>query len=105
MAHADGGLHALVGQHGDPGRGAEHAAALAWADFVYDPEVQAPISDYFATSPRSRASTRCDPELADDQLIFPTDEFTANCSAQPNPPGDDAEVQEVTSAFQDVVTG
>ena len=80
-------------------------AALAWADFVYDPEVQAPIADYTRYVTPVQGVDKVLPALADDQLVFPTDEFTANCSTQPNPPGDDADVQEVTSAFQDVVTG
>ena len=80
-------------------------AALAWADFVYDPEVQAPIADYTRYVTPVTGVDKVLPELADDQLVFPTEEFTANCSTQPNPPGDDADVQEVTSAFQDVVTG
>ena len=80
-------------------------AALAWADFVYDPEVQAPIADYTRYVTPVTGVDKVLPELADDQLVFPTDEFTANCSTQPNPPGDDADVQEVNSAFQDVVTG
>ena len=80
-------------------------AALAWADFVYDPEVQAPIADYTRYVTPVQGVDKVLPALADDQLVFPTEEFTANCSTQPNPPGDDADVQEVTSAFQDVVTG
>ena len=38
-------------------------------------------------------------------LINPPDEFTANCSTQPDPPGSEEDVQEVTEAFQAVVTG
>jgi hypothetical protein len=45
------------------------------------------------------------PELADDPLVNPPADFTANCSPQPDPPGEDADVQEVTSAFEDVITG
>jgi len=80
-------------------------AALAWMDFVYDPEIQAPISDYVRYVSPVKGIDKVDPALADDPLVNPTAEFTADCSTQPNPPGDDAEVQEVTSAFQDVVTG
>ena len=44
MADADRGLHALVGKHGDPGRGAEpDGAAEAFMNYVYDPENQAQI--------------------------------------------------------------
>jgi hypothetical protein len=48
---------------------------------------------------------KVNPELAKDPLVNPSEEFTADCTTQPNPPGDEADVQEVTSAFQDVVTG
>ena len=46
-----------------------------------------------------------DPALANNQLIFPDDQFTAKCSTQPDPPGRPEGVQEVTEAFQDVITG
>lgn len=80
-------------------------AALAWMDFVYQPDVQAPIADYVRYVTPVKGVDEVLPALADDQLVFPTDEFTADCSTQPNPPGDDAAVQEVNSAFQDVITG
>ena len=38
-------------------------------------------------------------------LIFPSDEFTKNCTTQPDPPGSAEDQQEVTKAFQDVITG
>jgi spermidine/putrescine transport system substrate-binding protein len=81
------------------------AAALAWADFVYDPEVQAPISAYVRYVSPVKGIEAVDPALGGDPLVNPSDEFTANCSTQPNPPGDDADVQEVTEAFQGVITG
>jgi spermidine/putrescine transport system substrate-binding protein len=81
------------------------AAALAWADFVYDPKVQADISDYVRYVSPVQGIEAVNPALAEDQLVNPSDEFTADCTTQPNPPGDDADVQEVTSAFEDVVTG
>jgi spermidine/putrescine transport system substrate-binding protein len=80
-------------------------AALAWADFVYDPAVQAPISEYVRYVSPVEGIDKVDPALAEDELVNPSEEFTKNCSTQPNPPGEDADVQEVTSAFQDVVTG
>ncbi len=84
------------------------AAALAWADFVYDPAIQAPIASYvqYVTPVKGvqEELAKTDPKAAESQLIFPTDEFTADCSTQPNPPGSEAEVQEVTEAFQNVIT-
>jgi len=81
------------------------AAALAWADFVYDPKVQADISDYVRYVSPVQGIEEVNPELAKDPLVNPPDDFTADCSTQPDPPGDDAEQQEVTSAFEDVVSG
>ena len=81
------------------------AAALAWADFVYDPKVQADISDVRPLrDARSRGSRRCDPSLAENVLVNPPDDFTADCSTQPDPPGSEEDVQEVTEAFQAVIT-
>jgi spermidine/putrescine transport system substrate-binding protein len=81
------------------------AAALAWADFVYDPEIQAPISDYVRYVSPVKGVEDVNPDLAADELVNPPDDFTADCSTQPDPPGEEADVQEVTSAFQDLVTG
>ena len=80
------------------------AAALAWADFVYQPEVQAPISEFVRYVSPVKGIDQVNPDLAKDPLINPSDEFTADCWTQPDPPGDAADVQEVTEAFQGVVT-
>lgn len=79
-------------------------AALAWMDFVYDPAIQAPISDFVRYVSPVKGIEKVNPELAQDPLVNPTPEFTKNCSTQPNPPGEEADVQEVTEAFQGVVT-
>jgi spermidine/putrescine transport system substrate-binding protein len=81
------------------------AAALAWMDFVYDPKVQADISDYVRYVSPVDGIDEVNPALAKDPLVNPPEEFTANCSTQPDPPGEDADVQEVTEAFQNVITG
>jgi spermidine/putrescine transport system substrate-binding protein len=85
------------------------AAALAWMDFAYRPEVQADISEYVqyvtpVTGVKEILSKR-DPALGSNPLIFPSDEFTEDCTTQPDPPGSDEDKQKVTKAFQDVVTG
>jgi len=79
-------------------------AALAWADFVYDPKVQADISDFVRYVSPVKGVEDVNPELASDILVNPPEDFTADCSTQPNPPGSDEDVQEVTEAFQAVVT-
>ena len=80
------------------------AAALAWADFVYRPEVQADIAAYTGVVSPVEGIEKVDPTLAGNQLVNPPEEFTANCSSQPDPPGSEEDVQEVTEAFQAVIT-
>ena len=84
------------------------AAALAWADFVYDPAIQAPIAEYvnYVTPVKGVQPIlqQKDPELGNSDLIFPSEEFIADCTTQPDPPGEEADVQEVTEAFQNVIT-
>jgi spermidine/putrescine transport system substrate-binding protein len=79
-------------------------AALAWMNFVYDPANQAPISAYVRYVSPVKGIEQVDPKLAQDPLVNPPADFTANCTTQPDPPGEDADVQEVTAAFQDVIT-
>jgi spermidine/putrescine transport system substrate-binding protein len=79
-------------------------AALAWMDFVYDPKVQADIADYVRYVSPVEGIDQVNPQLAEDPLVNPPAEFTANCTTQPDPPGEDADVQEVTEAFQNVIT-
>jgi spermidine/putrescine transport system substrate-binding protein len=62
------------------------AAALEFIDFVYDPEVQADIAEYVnyvtPVDGVKEVLTERDPELANNQLIFPDEEFTADCTQQ-----------------------
>ena len=85
------------------------AAALAFMNFVYRPEVQADISAYVnyvtPVDGVKEVLAKKDPELANDPLIFPPPSFTRGCSEDPNPPGSEQEQQDITEQFQDVVTG
>jgi spermidine/putrescine transport system substrate-binding protein len=84
-------------------------AALAWMDFVYDPEVQADITEYVNYVSPVRGVREIlvdrDPRIANNELIFPSDEFTEDCFTQDSPPGGEEVTQEVERAFQGVVTG
>ena len=80
------------------------AAALAWADFVYDPKVQADISAFVQYVTPVKGVEEIDPSLAENVLVSPPDDFTADCSTQPDPPGSEEDVQEVNEAFQAVIT-
>lgn len=81
------------------------AAALAFMNYVYDPEVAANITEYVQyVSPVAGVKeilTERDPKLAENQLIFPDEEFTADCTIQQSPEDDEA----VTEAFEAVLQG
>ncbi|HEY7456036.1 MAG TPA: spermidine/putrescine ABC transporter substrate-binding protein [Solirubrobacterales bacterium] len=81
------------------------AAALAWMDFVYRPEVAVDITEWVEyISPvegvRGLLETRGS-ELAESQIVFPTEAFTRNCTGQNTPP----ELERVNEAWQEVLTG
>jgi spermidine/putrescine transport system substrate-binding protein len=84
-------------------------AAYAFMNYVYEPENQAQIAEYVNyVSPVAGVKEvlqKSDPALADNQLIFPSDEFVKNCWNQVSPPGEPADVTEVEEAFQNVLTG
>jgi len=84
-------------------------AALAFLNFVYRPEVQADIAEWVTyVTPVEGVQEilrKRDPEVGNNPLIFPPPELTAGCSADPDPPGGAEGVQEVTEAFQDLITG
>lgn len=84
-------------------------AAYTFMNYVYEPENQAQITEYVNyVSPVEGVKEVLlakDPSIAENQLIFPSDEFTENCFSQVSPPGDEAEQQEIEQAFQDVVNG
>ena len=81
------------------------AAALAWMDFVYKPEVAADITEYVEyISPVEGVKEilgKRGSELAESEIVFPTEEFTRNCTGQNTPP----DLERVNEAWQDVLTG
>jgi len=82
-------------------------AAYSWIDYVYDPENQAQITDYnYYVSPVDGVQPILEEQnsdAAESDLVFPSEDYVANCSSQPNPPAEDEE--EIEKAFQQVVTG
>jgi spermidine/putrescine transport system substrate-binding protein len=84
-------------------------AALAFMNYAYRPEVAADITDYVQyVTPVDGVRLileKKDPPVANDPKIFPTEEEIAPCSEDPNPPGDQADINEVEDAFQEVVSG
>jgi spermidine/putrescine transport system substrate-binding protein len=85
------------------------AAALAFMNFAYRPEVQADIAAYVnyvtPVDGVKEILAKRDPELANNPLIFPSKESIQGCSEDPNPPGSPEDQQKITEQFQDVVTG
>jgi spermidine/putrescine transport system substrate-binding protein len=81
------------------------AAALAWMDFVYEPNVAVDITEYVEyISPVQGVKELLEKrgsELAESEIVFPTDEFTRNCTGQITPP----ELERVNEAWQEVLTG
>jgi spermidine/putrescine transport system substrate-binding protein len=81
------------------------AAALAFMNYVYDPEVAADITEYVQyISPVDGVKEILvdrDPKIANNQLIFPDEKFTENCTIQVSPEDEQA----VTEAFESVLTG
>jgi spermidine/putrescine transport system substrate-binding protein len=81
--------------------------AQAFMDYVYDPKNQAQIAEYvnYVTPVEGVKEILADkdPKLANNQLIFPDEQFTADCTPQavPDPSFEDA----VTERYQSVVTG
>ena len=84
-------------------------AAYEWMNYVYEPDNQAQIANYnYYFTPVAGTREVLEQEgsdAAESDLVFPTDEFTANCSTQDEPPGGQEAVERVEQAFQDVVTG
>jgi spermidine/putrescine transport system substrate-binding protein len=82
-------------------------AAEAWMNYVYDPKVQANIAEYvnYVTPVEGvkEVLAKREPKLAENQLIFPDEQFTAKCFTQPKLSAE--ELQKVTQAFDAVING
>jgi spermidine/putrescine transport system substrate-binding protein len=83
------------------------AAAEAWMNYVYDPKVQADIAEYVNyVTPVAGVKAilrKRDPELAENQLIFPSPSYTKNCSFESELGGEMG--RNVTKAFNEVING
>jgi spermidine/putrescine transport system substrate-binding protein len=81
--------------------------ALEWMNYVYDPKVQADIAEWvnYVTPVEGvkEILRKRDPQLARNQLIFPSASYTKNCTFEPVLGGTQGE--EVTKAFSQVVGG
>ncbi|HEU5252960.1 MAG TPA: spermidine/putrescine ABC transporter substrate-binding protein [Solirubrobacterales bacterium] len=81
------------------------AAALAWMDFVYRPEVAVDITEWVEyISPVNGVKELLEKrgsDLAESEIVFPTEKFTADCTGQITPP----DFEKVNEAWQEVLTG
>jgi len=84
-------------------------AAYEWMNYVYEPENQAQIANYnYYLTPVQDVQPILEQQgsdAAESNLVFPDEEFTADCSTQTDPPGSAEEVAEVEQEFQSVITG
>ncbi len=82
-------------------------AAEAWMNYVYEPKVQADIAAYvnYVTPVEGVKPilAKREPELAENQLIFPSPEFTEGCFSQAQLSGE--EEQNVTRVWNSVLNG
>jgi spermidine/putrescine transport system substrate-binding protein len=80
-------------------------AAEAFMNYVYDANNQATIAAYNSyvtpVDGVQEVFQKTNPDLVNDPLIFPTDQFTSKCTNQPNLKGQ--EEQTVTRAFEGVL--
>ena len=82
-------------------------AAQAFMNYVYDPEVQADIAEYVnyvtPVAGVKEILAERDPALAKNELIFPSESYTENCTYEPVLGGEQGQV--VTEAFDKVTSG
>ncbi|MDP9189823.1 MAG: extracellular solute-binding protein, partial [Actinomycetota bacterium] len=82
-------------------------AALEFINYVYDPEVQADIAEWVnyvtPVSGVKEILRERDPALARNELIFPSAEYTADCTFEPVLGGEQG--AEITEAYEGVLTG
>ena len=82
-------------------------AALEFINYVYDPEVQADIAEYvnYVTPVKGvkEILRERDPALARNQLIFPSEAYTEDCTFEPVLGGEQG--AEVTEAFEQALVG
>ena len=82
-------------------------AAYEWMNYVYEPGNQAQIANYnYYLTPVTDVQPILEEQGSDaasSDLVFPDEEYTADCSTQTDPPAED--LAEVEQAFQSIITG
>ena len=84
-------------------------AAYEFINYTYEPQNQAQIVSYVSSvTPVAGVREileRDDPEVADSELIFPTEEYTAECSSAISPPGGAEAERRVEQEWSDLLIG
>jgi spermidine/putrescine transport system substrate-binding protein len=84
-------------------------AGYAFIDYTYQPAHQAQISAWTSSiTPVSGVKpilAKTDPDLADSNLIFPSEQYAKNCSPTISPPGGPADQRQVEQAWTSAITG
>ncbi len=84
-------------------------ATYEWMNYVSQPENAAQISNYnYYIAPFEGTKEVLEQKgspAAKSDLVFPSEEYTAECSTQTDPPGGPEAVRRVEQAFQSVITG
>jgi spermidine/putrescine transport system substrate-binding protein len=84
-------------------------AAYEWINYTYEPKHQAQIDAWTSSVTPGKGVQeilqKTDPEAAKNPLIFPSAQYTKNCSTPISPPGDPEAQQEVERAWTSVTAG
>jgi spermidine/putrescine transport system substrate-binding protein len=84
-------------------------AAYEWINYTYEPQHQAQISAWTSSvTPVDGVKeilAKSDPAAAKSELIFPTEQYTKNCSTPISPPGSPEEQKQVEQAWTATISG
>jgi len=84
-------------------------AAYKWINYTYEPKHQAQIDAWTsAVTPVAGVKQifeKTDPEAAKNPLIFPSAQYTKNCSTPISPPGSPEEQKKVEQAWTSLTAG
>jgi spermidine/putrescine transport system substrate-binding protein len=84
-------------------------AAYKWINYTYEPKHQAQISAWTSSVTPVKGVkgilAKTDPEAAKSNLIFPTEQYTKNCSTPISPPGSPEDQQRVEQAWTATISG
>jgi spermidine/putrescine transport system substrate-binding protein len=84
-------------------------AAYEWINYTYEPKHQAQISAWTSSVTPVKGVkeilAKTDPDAAKSNLIFPTEQYTKNCSTPISPPGGPEDQKAVEQAWTATISG